>query len=104
MLERGHNHTRNRRVHLRRKMYERFGVSITNHEIKDILNKIKTKKIRPDKRMRDGYETYYLKVKGIPMRLLYDRIKKQLVTALNPLEHQKMFTIEDLINKFKKEK
>ena len=97
----GHKHARNRRVHLKRNIKERFDVSITNAELKQILIKVKGRKLKPDKYIPDGTRTYLIQFKGKLMRFLYDPYRKHFITVLKPLDYQKADSIEEFIDKQK---
>ena len=95
----GHHRSRNRRVHLKRNLRTRYDLSITNAELRTLVKQVQSGKHFMDKMMKDGFRTYLIEFKGKRIRFLYDPYKKEFVTVLHLLDHQKPMPIEKHINK-----
>lgn len=87
--EKGHKRSRNRRVHLKNKLKLRYGIEVTNSDLKNLVKIIKSKKVFAEKTISDGCQIYTIQYRNQLVRLLYDPYRKELITALNLLDHQK---------------
>jgi hypothetical protein len=72
------------RGHFKRRMNERFGIVLTTAQCKDIVDLIQNGKTKCIKQQSLRTTIHEVKINGILIHVVYDKIRKTPVTALPP--------------------
>lgn len=72
------------RLHFKKRVEERFGISVNRHDCREIINLIRLGKTKPVQRKSNRVCVHQLEWKGETMNVVYDNLRGQIVTALFP--------------------
>ena len=73
------------RIHFKRRLYQRFGIILSRNEYREIKKIIQNKKINGI-RENNRKTKYHIKYKDCEFDVIYDKIRKELITVLPPKE------------------
>jgi hypothetical protein len=74
------------RIHFKHRINERYGMEINRFDCRKILDKIQNGEYKFIARLSQNRKEYVVDHSGIKIRLIYDKARHELITALPPIE------------------
>lgn len=78
----GYTRKQNQRIHAKRRFMERFEIDFTKKIRREIISRINKKELLLLEKQGSRYWVYYCNIKSHDVAILYDRLKRNIVTCL----------------------
>lgn len=72
------------REHFKRRIAERCGITVNRHTYRDIIEAIQDNRATFVEKQSNRISVWLLEVQGVQVKVVYDKQRKTLVTALTP--------------------
>jgi hypothetical protein len=76
------------RIHFKHRINERYGMEINRFDCREIIYKIQNGEYRFVARLSKNRRECIVEHAGRKIRLIYDKIRNELITALPPIEQE----------------
>lgn len=85
------------REHFKKRLFERFGLTINRYKYKEIVDKIQNNQAKRIETQSRRLTLYLVEIQGIPVKVVYDHQRKTVVTALTlDMDPNELMEIEEL--------
>lgn len=85
------------REHFKKRLFERFGLTINRYKYKEIVDKIQNNQAKRIETQSRRLTLYLVEIQGIPVKVVYDHQRKTVVTTLTlDMDPNELMEIEEL--------